>query len=73
MKKSLIENDREVVCIAFVDGITAGYCSGLIVKSMCYSENRADIESLYVKEEFRGNWTWKNVLSFKQSQSLNLG
>lgn len=53
IKKSLTENDREVVCTAFVAGVAAGYCSGLIVKSMCYRENRADIESLYVKEEYR--------------------
>ena len=53
IEKSLTENDREVVCIAFVDGAAAGYCSGIIVKSMCYSQSRADIETLYVKEEYR--------------------
>ena len=53
IRKSLEENNAEIVSIAFIDGIAAGYCCGLIIKSMCYSENRADIEALYVKEEFR--------------------
>ena len=53
LKKSLLDNGREIVCIAFVNGVPAGYCSGLIIKSMCYSESRADIEALYVKDEYR--------------------
>jgi len=53
IEKSLVENDREIVCIAYIDGEAAGYCSGLIVKSMCYQEDRADVEALYVKEEHR--------------------
>ena len=53
MKKSLRENDREIVCIAFCEGAAVGYCSGLIVESMCHSEKRADIEALYVREEYR--------------------
>ena len=53
LRESLLENDREVVCIAYCDGVAAGYCCGLIVTSMCYGERRADIEALYVKEEFR--------------------
>ena len=54
MKASLIENDNEVVCIAHVNGVAAGYCCGLIIKSMCYSSIRVDIESLYVKDDYRG-------------------
>ena len=53
LKKSLIENGREVVCIAYVGGVPAGYCSGLIVRSMCYAECRGDIEALFVREEYR--------------------
>ena len=53
IKKSIRENDREIICIAFIDAIAAGYCTGLVVNSMCYSESRVDIETLYVKEEYR--------------------
>ena len=53
IRQSLVENDREVVCIAFVGGAAAGYACALIVKSMFYSDDRADIEALYVRDEFR--------------------
>jgi len=52
--KSLAENNREIVCLAYANGVLAGYCAGLIVESACYDENRADIEALYVREEYRG-------------------
>ena len=53
IKKSLMENDREIACIAFADGIPVGYCCGLIVKPMCYDKCRVDIEALFVREEYR--------------------
>ena len=62
LRKSLAENDRELVCIAFVDGKAAGYCTGLIVKSMCYADSRADLEALYVKEEHRGRGVGEALL-----------
>jgi len=62
LRKSLAENDREIACIAFADGVPAGYCCGLIVKSMCYSESRADIEALYVKPEYRGQGIGKALV-----------
>ena len=63
LKKSLVENNREVVCIAFVDGTAAGYCTGLIVESMCYSQNRADIESLYVRDEYRNQGVGRALMT----------
>ncbi|MEL7624359.1 MAG: GNAT family N-acetyltransferase [Clostridiales bacterium] len=53
MQNTIQENDREIICIAYVKGIAAGYCTGLIVKSMCYRQQRIDIETLYVRNEYR--------------------
>ena len=53
IENSLMENNTEIVAIAFINGIVVGYCCGLIIKTMCYSEYRADVEALYVKEEYR--------------------
>ena len=53
LQRSLTENEREVVCIAELDGVAMGFCTALIMRSMCYAEPRADIEALYVKLEAR--------------------
>ena len=53
MMKTLAENDREIVCIAYIDGVPVGFISGLIVISACYAEVRAEVEALYVKSEYQ--------------------
>ena len=73
MKKALVENELEIVCIAYVDSIAVGYCSGFIVKSICYSENRADIESLYVKEKYRGRGIGKALILFLEKEFTERG
>ena len=51
LEQSILENDREIIGIAYIDNLAVGYCTGLVVKSMCYSSPRMDIETLYVKEK----------------------
>lgn len=53
MRESIQENDQQVTCIAFVGDAAVGFCSGFIVKSLCYGEHRADVEALFVREEYR--------------------
>ena len=53
MENFIKNNDREIICIAYIDNIAVGFCTGLIIKSICYKNCRLDIESLYVKEEYR--------------------
>ena len=73
MKENLTENKFEIVCIAYVDNIAVGYCSGHIVKSMCYSEPRADIEALYVREEYRGQGIGKSLILFLEKAFTERG
>lgn len=73
MKQSLSENDNEIVCIATVDGKAVGYACGLIVKSMCYSRARADIETVYVKEKYRGQGIGKALIKCLENQLISLG
>lgn len=51
--RSLAENDREIVCIAFVDGQPAGFCCAQVVYSMCYPDVSAEITEMYVAPEYR--------------------
>jgi len=51
--ESLQKNDSEVVCIAYEGNVAAGYCAGIIIRSMCYDSRRVDVESLFVREEYR--------------------
>jgi len=63
IKKSLNENKDEIVCIAYENNIAIGFCNGYIVRSMCYRDNRADIESLFVIEEYRGQGVGKTLIT----------
>jgi len=73
LKNSLSKNKRELVCIAFVDGVAAGYACGLIIKSMCYSKCRADIEALFVREEYREKGMGKALLACLEKELERLG
>ncbi len=73
IKKSLIENDREIICIAYIDGISVGYCAGLVVKSMCYSDYRVDIEALYVRNEYRKQGIGEALISRLEKEAISQG
>jgi ribosomal protein S18 acetylase RimI-like enzyme len=73
LKKSLLENEDEVVCIALSNGIPAGFCSGMIIKSMCYSNNRADIEALFVKDEYRRQGIGKALIECLEKSLIARG
>lgn len=63
MKKCILNNESEIICIAYSEETAAGFCCGHIVASVCYSEKRADIEALYVKENYRRQGIGKALLS----------
>lgn len=73
IKKSIIENNREIVCIAYIDGIGVGYCTGLIVKSMCYNEYRIDIEALYVRNEYRKQGIGEALVLCLEKEAISQG
>jgi ribosomal protein S18 acetylase RimI-like enzyme len=69
--KSLIEsNTQEIICIAYINGVAVGYCTGLIIQSVCYNEKRMDIESLFVKEEYRKTGVGKALLEFIEKEAI---
>jgi len=53
MQQLIIEDNHEIISIAYDSGIAVGYSTGLIIKSICYSDYRVDIEALYVREAYR--------------------
>lgn len=53
IKKSITTNEQEVVGIAYVEGVAAGFICAQLFKSMCYAENYVEITELYVRTEFR--------------------
>lgn len=73
IKESLTENNREIVCIAYAGGISAGYCVGLIVDSMCYSEKRVYIEALYVRDGYRKQGIGEALISCIEKEALLQG
>ena len=57
IKKSLIENTQEIVCVAVKNnGDTSslvGFCCGQIIKSMCYTILYGDITEFFVIDGYR--------------------
>ena len=62
MRKALSENASEITYIALEDELAIGFCTGYIAKSICYSGERADIEGLFVREEYRGRGVGKALI-----------
>ena len=73
LRQSIIENDCEIVGVAYIDNTAVGYCTGLITKSMCYSKCRLDIEALYVKENHRNRGIGKELLAFVEQCGISRG
>ena len=67
IKSSLTENDYETVCIASIDGGAVGFCCGRLVKSMCYSEGRMDIEAVFVKQRYRGQGIGRALIQYLET------
>ena len=63
-------NDREIICIAYDNSFAIGYCSGLIVKSICYNTGRMDIELLFVREEYRRNNIGMALVKFMEQEAI---
>ena len=64
LKKSLESNNAEIVCVAYDGGALAGFCSGLIVQSMCHATCRGHIEALYVRDEHRRQGLAHRLIGF---------
>jgi len=73
IRASLRKNEREIVVIAYMGDEAAGFCTGLITKSMSYRECRMDVESLFVKEHFRKRGIGKALLDFLEQSANSLG
>ena len=70
IEELLKTNDREIICIAYDNNFAIGYCSGLIVKSICYNTGRMDIESLFVREEYRRNNIGMALVKFMEQEAI---
>ncbi|MEG6613289.1 GNAT family N-acetyltransferase [Pseudoclostridium thermosuccinogenes] len=53
MRSSIDSNEQEVVSIAYIDGVAAGFICGQSIRSMCYDKCYVEITELYVREEYR--------------------
>ena len=71
MEKYIKQNNHEIICIAYLDNIAVGYCTGLIIKSVCYKNCRVDIESLFVKVEYRRKGIGKALMTFMEKEAIS--
>ena len=64
-------NNHEIICIAYIDNIAVGFCTGLIIKSICYKNSRLDIETLFVKKEYRNKGIGKELIKFMEKIAVS--
>jgi len=74
MENFLDKNNHEIVCIAYIDNAAVGYCAGLIIKSICHKDSRMEVESLFVREDYRNKGIGKALIDFveKEASSKNI-
>jgi len=73
MREMLLTNQQEFVCIALDNGFAVGYCTGLLIKSMCHHVHRGEVESIYVREEYRNRGVGKALLDLLEKQFTDIG
>ena len=66
IEESLKENEQEIVCVAADGNKLVGFCCGQFLKSMCYSNNYAEITELYVMDEYRRQGIGRHLLQFTE-------
>jgi len=71
MKKYFEQNNHEIICIAYLNNIAVGYCTGIIIKSICYKYKRLEIEALFVKEEYRQKGIGNALIKFIEKEALS--
>jgi len=71
LKKSIDTNDQEYICIAYFDGVAAGFVCGQLFKSMCYATNYAEITELYVREEYRNRGVATELMNFIENAFID--
>ena len=69
MENHLKQNKNEIISIAYIDDIAVGFCTGLIIESICYENCRLDIEALYVKEEYRKNGIGRELIKLVEKKA----
>jgi len=73
LKESLVRNKDEIVSVAYDDNFAVGFCDGFLNRSICYSENRAYIEALYVREGYRRQGIGKALIQLLIQEFSNRG
>jgi len=73
MRESLLDREREIACVAFVDSAAAGFAAGFVVRTLCHARPRVEIEALFVREEFRGRGAGEALLKCLESEAASRG
>jgi ribosomal protein S18 acetylase RimI-like enzyme len=71
MESFMMKNNHEIICIAYEDTNAIGYCTGLIIKSICYKSCRLDIETLFVKDEYRKKGIGMELIKFMEREAIS--
>jgi ribosomal protein S18 acetylase RimI-like enzyme len=71
LKKSIVTNEQEIVCITYDGEIAIGFCCGQIFKSMCYSSYYGEITELFVEEKYRRQGVAKSLMEFLESMFIS--
>ena len=73
IRRSLAENDREIVCVAERGGQVVAFCCGQLTESMCYPEKSGEITELYVRPDARRCGIASALVRFTEQRCIERG
>jgi len=66
IEKSLKSNENEIVFVAVINEKAVGFCCVRIYKSFCYSVGYAEINEIYISEEFQHQGIGTELLTYAE-------
>jgi len=73
IKKTLENNNQEIIFVAEDNKRLVGFCCGQLSKSICYKSIHAEITELYVLEEYRKKGIAKNLIKSIEKEFISKG
>ena len=70
MARSLRENTQELVIVADLEGILAGFVCVQVKRSFCYEIPSAEVTEVFVDEEYRRMGLGREMLSFAERAAV---
>ena len=71
MRENIGKDEREILHIAYDGDYAIGYCTGLIISSVCNRDSRMDVEWLFVREAYRNKGVGGDLIKSVEKEAVS--